>query len=282
MTLNRRLTLLVTAVPALVVALFAVLPVALSVRMSFRTFGFFKGISDRFTTANYHQVLTERYYQKAWTNSVVISAESAVITVLLGTLVGYVLWRVGGRIRGYLSAILLAPLLVSGVVRAYGWLAVGGPTGVIPKVTFGHVVLFGNAGALIIGFVHIFLPFAVIMVMTHLDSISESQLRAAANLGAGTLTIAWRIVLPNVYSTMVTAFLLVFALGITAYAIPDILGAGKILTIAQVMFIEQSFTADWPRAAALAVSLTILTFAVMTAYQLVLRQLGKTMSVVEV
>jgi putative spermidine/putrescine transport system permease protein len=250
--------------------------------MSLRTFGFFTGISDTPTASNYHQVLTESYYQKAWTNSVFISAESAVITVLLGTLVAYALWRIGGRVRGYLSAVLLAPLLVSGVVRAYGWMAVGGPTGVIPRVTFGHVVLFANAPALIVGFVHIFLPFAVIMVLTNLDSILESHLRAAANLGAGGFTIAWRIVLPNIYSTMVSAFLLVFALGITSYAIPDILGAGKLLTIAQVLYVEQSFTADWPRAAALAVSLTVLTFAVMAVYQLLLRQLGKTMSVVEV
>src|SRR5262249_9402621 len=225
-------------------------------------------------------------YIKAWMNSIVISAESAAITAVLGVLVAYLLWRIGGAIRTYMTAIILTPLLVSGVVRAYGWLAVGGPTGVLPHASkalgVGQLVLFANQAALVVAFVHIFLPFVVVMVLTNLDSIPESVIRAAANLGATQVAIVLRVVLPSVYSTMVSAFLLVFALGIASYAVPDILGAGRILTIAQVMFLEQNFTADWPRAAAQAVSLTMVTLTVMFAYQVLLRRLGKTMSVVEV
>jgi putative spermidine/putrescine transport system permease protein len=286
MTLTRRMALVVAIVPAAVVILYALAPVAFSVRMSFKSFGFFTGISDVFTTSNYQQVLTQPYYTKAWVNSVVISLESAAITACLGAFVAYVLWRIGGHVRSYMTAILIAPLLVSGVVRAYGWLAIGGPGGLIPKTTsmlgLGHWLLYGNGAALLVAFVHIFLPFMVIMVLTSLDSISPSILRAAANLGANELAVAVRVVLPNVYSTIMSGFLLVFALGIASYAIPDILGAGRIPTIAQVMYLEQNFNANWPRAAALAVSLTVVTLAVMTTYQLILRRLGKTMSVVEV
>ena len=286
MTLTRRMAVAVAILPAAVVILYALAPVAFSVRMSFKGFGFFTGISDVFTISNYQAVLTQPYYTKAWVNSVVISVESAAITACLGAFIAYVLWRVGGRVRGYMTAILIAPLLVSGVVRAYGWLAIGGPGGLIPKTTtamgLGHWLLYGNGAALLVAFVHIFLPFMVIMVLTSLDSISPSILRAAANLGANELAVAVRVVLPNVYSTIVSGFLIVFALGIASYAIPDILGAGRIPTIAQVMYLEQNFNANWPRAAALAVSLTVVTLVVMTAYQLILRRLGKTMSVVEV
>jgi len=286
MTLTRRMVVAVAAVPGAVVVLYALAPLALSLRMSFKSFGFFTGISDVFTTFNYHEILTQTYYTKAWLNSVTISLESAAVTAVLGAFIAYVLWRIGGRVRGYMTAVLIAPLLVSGVVRAYGWLAIGGPGGLIPKTTsllgLGQWMLYGNGAALLVAFVHIFLPFMVIMVLTSLDGIAPSVLRAAANLGANEVAVALRVVLPNVYSTIVSGFLLVFALGIASYAIPDILGAGRVPTIAQVMYLEQNFNANWPRAAALAVTLTLVTLVVMATYQLILRRLGKTMSVVEV
>jgi putative spermidine/putrescine transport system permease protein len=286
MILGRRQAALLTLLPGLSLLVFVVLPVALSVQMSFKTWGFFTGISDAFTSANYLQVLRDPYYVKAWTNSIVICAESALVTLAVGSLTAYMLWRVGGFVRSYGTALVLAPLLVSGVVRAYGWLAIGGPTGVVPKassaVGLGHLQLFGNQAAMVVGFVHVFMPIVVMMILASLDTIPPSIIKAGANLGAGPVAVAFRVILPNVYSTGVSAFLLVFALAMGSYAIPAILGAGKILTIAQVMFDQQTNTSNWPQAAALGISLTVVTVVVMGLYQFLLRQVGKTMSVVEV
>src|SRR5262249_15551293 len=193
------------------------------------------------------------------------------VTLVVGSLIAYMLWRVGGPVRSYGTAIVVAPLLVSGVVRAYGWLAIGGPTGIVPRassaVGLGHLQLFGNRTALIVGFVHVFMPIVVLMILASLDTVPPSIIKAGANLGAGAVSVAMRVILPNIYTTTVSAFLLVFALSIGSYAIPAILGAGKILTIAQVMFDEQTNTSDWPRAAALGISLTIVTVVVMGLYQ---------------
>src|SRR5262249_34559794 len=143
-------------------------------------------------------------YVKAWSNSIVICAESAAVTLVVGSLTAYMLWRVGGFVRAYGTALVLAPLLVSGVVRAYGWLAIGGPTGVVPRassaVGLGHLQLFGNQAALVIGFVHIFMPIVVMMVLASLDTIPPSIIKAGANLGAGPVGVALRVILPNVYS----------------------------------------------------------------------------------
>jgi putative spermidine/putrescine transport system permease protein len=286
MSLSRREAALLTLLPALSLLIYVILPVGLSVQMSFKTWGFFTGISDAFTPLNYLQVIRDPYYLKAWSNSIAICAESAAITLVIGSLTAYMLWRVGGFVRAYGTALVLAPLLVSGVVRAYGWLAIGGPTGVLPwasaAIGLGHLQLFGNQAALVVSFVHIFMPIVVMMVLASLDTIPPSIIKAGANLGAGPVGVALRVILPNIYSTGVSAFLLVFALAMGSYAIPAILGAGKILTIAQVMYDQQTNTSNWPQAAALGMSLTTVTVVVMGLYQFLLRQVGKTMSVVEV
>jgi putative spermidine/putrescine transport system permease protein len=215
-----------------------------------------------------------------------VSAESAALTVIAAALVSWVLWNVGGRYRAYLTVVILTPLLVSGIVRAYGWIAMIGPDSVADHASkslgFGPLKWMYHEPAVLIGFVHVFLPFGVLMVLTRLDSIPPNVVRAAANLGANQVQIAARVLLPQIYPVMVSTFLLVFALSMASYAIPAILGGGRVLTIAQVIFSEMTGTLDWARGAALGVLLSSLTIVVMLVYQLLASRFGQRPTVVEV
>jgi putative spermidine/putrescine transport system permease protein len=280
-------TLAVILVLPLAVELFyLVLPVATSTRMSLNTFGRLSGIHYTVDLGNYRHIISDHYYVRVWGNTARIAAESAAITVGLGAFIAYVLWGVGGRYRAYLTAVILTPLLVSGVVRAYGWIAMTGPTGSLADLTqsigLGRINLLFHEPAVIIAFIHVFLPFAVLMVLAQLDTIQPSILQAAANLGANAIQVGLRIIMPTIYPVLVSAFLLIFALAMASYAVPAILGGGRVLTIAQVILLEQNASLNWPRAAALGVSLTAFTIVVMLAYQVLLRRLGRRPAVVEV
>jgi putative spermidine/putrescine transport system permease protein len=120
------------------------------------------------------------------------------------------------------------------------------------------------------------------MMLTRLDAIPPNVVRAAANLGANPIVIAVRILLPQIFPAMLSAFLLIFALAMASYAIPAILGGGRVLTIAQVIFGEMNGTLNWPLAAALGVSLTGVTIVVMLVYQFLATRLGQRPTVVEV
>jgi putative spermidine/putrescine transport system permease protein len=276
----------VLALPLLVEVVYLLLPIAVTFRMSLFSFGRISGIHYTPSLGNYQAILHDPFYGRAWLNTLRLSAESAALTVVISALTAWVLWSVGGRYRAYLTLVILAPLLVSGIVRAYGWIAMIGPASPFDRAMsalhLGHPRILYSEPAVVIGFVHVFLPFGVLLFLARLDGIPPSVVRAAANLGAGTFQIGRRVLLPLVYPVAVSAFLLVFALAMASYAIPAILGGGRVLTVATVIFDEQNGTYDWPRAAALGVSLTVVTIVIMLVYQQIAARLGSRATVVEV
>jgi ABC-type spermidine/putrescine transport system permease subunit I len=161
---------------------------------------------------------------------------------------------------------------VSGVARAYGWIAIGGPNGPWVQGTRAlglDIPILFNENSVILSFIHTLLPLAVIQVLLRLDAIAPSLPKAAANLGANQWTTAMRVLLPLSYPALASSFLLVFALCTAAYSVPTILGGGRVLTVAQLIYREQTIIFDWPLAAALATTLTALTLMVMAGYQTV-------------
>ena len=279
MTMGRKTMLGLLALPLLVYLLFLVLPLFSMGQLSLRGYQQSTGIQNNVTLEQYRSIAGQAYYLNAWLETVRVCSLATLIAVALGAVVAYFLWKLGGRPRAYLTAILLAPLLVSGVVRAYGWIAVMGPNGMLAStgdmLGLGKPAIMFNEAAVIIGLVNVFLPYVVIMTLVCLDGISASVLKAAANLGASSWQIVWRVLLPLAYRTLVSAFLLVFALASASYSIPAVLGGGKTLTISQVIYIEQSGTLNWPRAAALGLALAVLTLVVMIAYQFLAGRLGR-------
>jgi putative spermidine/putrescine transport system permease protein len=269
--LTRRQLAAVLVAPALAYAVYLVLPALNSARLSFEGFGLITGVQEIWTLEQYHTILHDPYYLHAWLSTIVLATEGAALSLAAGSAIAYFLWRVGGRLRVYLTAVVISPMLVSGVVRAYGWIAITGPQGTLPDLTermgLGRVSVMYDQGAVLIGFVNVFSSLVVIMLLVQLDTIQPSVIRAAANIGAGTLSVAYRILLPLCYRVMVSAFLLVFALATASYALPAILGGGRILTIASIIYQEENVTLNWPRGAAVGLTLTVVTIAIMLSYQ---------------
>jgi putative spermidine/putrescine transport system permease protein len=276
----------VLVLPIAIELVYLVIPVAVTFRMSLFGFGRLSGIHYTPSLGNYRVIVDDPFYAKAWFNTLRLATESALLTVLAAAIVAWVLWSVGGRYRAWLTVVIITPLLVSGIVRAYGWIAVlstsSSADGLSVALGFGHLKILYHEPAVVLGFVHVFLPFAVLMFLTRLDGVPPSVVRAAANLGANSLQVGLRVLVPLVYPVAVSAFLLVFALAMASYAIPAILGGGRVLTIATVIFAEQNGTLNWPRAAALGVTLTAVTMVVMLGYQLIAARLGQRPAVVEV
>jgi putative spermidine/putrescine transport system permease protein len=284
--LSRSALIAVLVLPLAIELYYLIAPIAVTFRMSLFGFGRLTGIHYTPSFSNYRAIINDPFYVKAWFNTLRLAGESALLTTVVAGIVAWVLWTVGGRYRAWLTVVIITPLLVSGIVRAYGWIAMLGTNSSADSLSvalgFGHLNLLYHEPAVVLGFVHVFLPFAVLMFLTRLDAIPPSVVKAAANLGASSLQVGLRVLLPLVYPVGISAFLLVFALAMASYAIPAILGGGRILTVASVIFNEQNGTLNWPRAAALGVSLTAVTIVIMLAYQLLAARLGHRPAVVEV
>ncbi|GAB6899483.1 ABC transporter permease [Kineosporia succinea] len=194
------------------------------------------------------------------------------IVSLITVVIAYPLaWCVHTMKRGWAAAAMLfvvfSPILVSVVVRSYGWQLLLRPGGPLGETFDGW--LYHEPGV-ILALVHVELPFAVFPILSSLRGIPPEYTEAAADLGAGARQRFTRVLLPLTAPGLLSAMQLVFTLTISAFATPALLGGGRVTVLAQTIYQNIQLLA-WPLAAVQAVILLVLTLIVLTAFGLVTR-----------
>ncbi|MDD0811659.1 ABC transporter permease [Curvibacter sp. RS43] len=264
--------------PAL--SLFATLlvtPLLLTALLSFNVFDPATGVKEgAYTLAHYATVFTDSYYLGIFWRTFWTAGLTTLICVLIGAPQAYVLSRMGSPWRSILLLVVLAPLLVSVVVRAFGWSMLLGPEGLINQalmaVGIGRVKLLYTEAAVLIALVHVMLPFMIIPVWTSLQKLDPSVAQAAASLRAGPFTIARRIVLPQVLPGILSGSLIVFGLAASSFAIPGLLGGRRLKMVATIVYDEYLHELNWPQGAAVALTLLVANLIVMLSYNRLLER----------
>jgi putative spermidine/putrescine transport system permease protein len=257
--------------PALALfTLLVVLPLALTAVLSFQPFDPGLGVQPGFTLAAYGQVLGDSYYWEIFWRTGWIAALTTLLCVLIGAPEAYILSRMGRPWRSVFLLVILAPLLVSVVVRAFGWSLLLGPNGPINSTlaAFGlaKLKLLYTPAAVVVALVHVMLPFMVIPVWTSLQKLDPMVENAALALQASRWTVMRRIVLPQITPGLLSGSLIVFALSASALAIPGLLGGRRLKMVATVIYDEYLHALNWPLGAAIAVVLLLANLAVMLGY----------------
>ena len=258
---------------ALVFVVFFAVPIALlfagSVeRVDTATFH----VIERFTLYNYRRFLFDRFYLGVLGTTLRISVLVTFATLVTGYPVASYLRRAGPRERAALLLLVVSPLLVSLVIRSYGWVIVLGPRGLVNSVLTGlHLVaaplkLMYTETAVVVGLTHVFYPFMVLSIYSSLQTIDPAVVRAAQNLGASPRMTFWRVTLPLSVPGIVAGSLIVFALSVSSFVTPALLGGPWVKVVAYLAWEQNLVVLDWPFAAAISVILLALTALVMYAY----------------
>lgn len=271
-SVGKRVTPWFLSGPALILfTLLLLVPLLLTVVLSFNVYDSVTGPkSGEFTLDHYRHVFGDSYYYSIFWRTFRVSAIVAMICVVLGTAEAYVLSRMGNPWRSILLLVVLAPLLVSVVVRAFGWSMLLGSEGLFNNL----LNLFGLASikilytetAVIIGLVHVMLPFMVIPVWTSLQKLDPGVENAAYSLRASPFTTLRRIVLPQVLPGILSGSLIVFGLSASSFAIPGLLGGRRLKMVATVIYDEYLHELNWPLGAAVALILLATNLLVMLTY----------------
>ena len=247
-----------------------IVPLGLTAVLSFHVFDHATGIRPEYTLAHYIAVFTDSYYLGIFWRTLWISALVTLICVVIGAPEAYVLSRMEEPWRSILLLVVLAPLLVSVVVRAFGWSMLMGPEGLVNSalklLKLGPVKLLYTEWAIVIALVHVMLPFMVIPVWTSLQKLDASVENAAASLRASHATILRRIVLPQVMPGILSGSLIVFGLSASAFAIPGLLGGRRLKLVATIVYDEYLHELNWPLGAAIAFTLLAANLAIMLTY----------------
>ena len=261
--------------PALLLfACLLLVPLALTATLSFNVFDHATGVKNAYTLAHYAAVLTDEYYLGIFWRTFWIAGVTTLICLLIGAPEAYVLSRMGNPWRSIFLLVVLAPLLVSVVVRAFGWSMLLGPQGVInhalQAMGLGPVRILYTETAVVIALVHVMLPFMVIPVWTSLQKLDPGVENAALSLSASHFTTLRRIVLPQVMPGILSGSLIVFGLSASAFAIPGLLGGRRLKMVSTVVYDEYLHELNWPLGAALALILLLTNLLVMLSYNRVL------------
>ncbi len=211
--------------------------------------------------ASYVRVLTDVYYLGVLARTVLLSLGVTATCVLLGFPLSYFLWRAEPRVKGLLTLLVVAPVLISIVVRAYGWIVLLGDNGLLNQllVALGLVdtplQIMYSPLAVFIGLLHVQFPFMVLSILAAMERIDPFLIAAAETLGASRLRAVVSVILPLAVPGIITGTILVFTLCMTAFVTPVFLGGSGTQVMTTLVYGQFTTAFNWPLGSALAVVL---------------------------
>lgn len=233
-------------------ALLLIAPYLLLFRMSLNQYSSTRLYIEAFSLDNYLSVLTDGVYLALIRDTLWLGVLVTLATLVMGMAIAIVIARCRPTMKSILMAVVLSPLLINIVVRTYAWLVLLGEKGVINSwlvasgITSEPWALNGNLFGVVVGLTHITLPLMVLSLVSVIETIPPSNLEAAESLGAKPTRIFLRVFIPAIIPGMASGSLLVFCYTISAFITPQILGGGRVSTLATVIYDRFSFGLNWP------------------------------------
>jgi len=274
--LERRATLSLARLRTLFISPAAVLlivtlvaPSSIIVVYSLLSRGAYGGVERPFTFENYTRLL-DPLYGETFLRSLWIALVATALCLALGFPLALFIARSGARKNFFLMLVIL-PFWTSFLIRTYAWMFLLRDTGLINTalerlgLIRAPLPMLYNPGAVILGLVYGFLPFAVLPLYATIERLDPSLLEASADLGARPWTTLWRVMIPLCAPGIRAAAILVFVPCLGTYLTSDLLGGSKTILIGNL--VQNQFTAsrDWPFGAAASVAMMIFAVALLFA-----------------
>ncbi|MEV6129135.1 ABC transporter permease [Streptomyces violaceusniger] len=249
------------------------MPLLWVVRMSVNESGQGGTIRQTVSFATFAKVLGSAHWWDVIGQTVELGVLVTVCTLVVSYPIALFLARTTSRLRGLLVALAVTPLLISSVARTFGWMAILGNQGLVNKSLTGlglidePLRLANNLTGVVIASTEIYMPFAILAMISGFGRLDPELEHAAASLGAPRHTVFRRVVLPLTLPGVLTAALLVFVLSLSGYVTPRLIGGGRVFVLATEIYDQATTALDWPVAAVLSVLLLTVFGVVIVVYQ---------------
>lgn len=223
----------------------------------------------RLDSTIYQQLAADPLFQSVLLRTFRIAVEVTALVLLLAYPTAYLIWRVRPAIAGLLLALVLFPLWTSLLVRTYAWTVVLGRNGIVNQLlegtglTSGPVKILNTEVAVLIGMVHVLVPFAILPIYNALRQIDPAMMRASAILGASSIQTFRHVVLPLSLPGAIAGGVLVFVLSLGFYVTPAILGGPQAYLVANLIAQQVTLLLDFGKGAAIAFTLLLFTLGLM-------------------
>jgi len=153
----------------------------------------------------------------AW-NTLVVASVSTVVSTIIGTLLAMAMERYRFRGRGAMEGLIYLPIVVPEIVMAVALLAFSAIAFDLIKLVTGET-LRRNLATVTIGHIAFSISFVVVVVRTSLKNFDRRLEEAAADLGANSWNVFWRITFPLILPGIIGGALLAFTLSLDDFII---------------------------------------------------------------
>jgi putative spermidine/putrescine transport system permease protein len=254
-------------------------PVLNLLRMSFNEATGGGGLRNTVTLANYIAFITDPFYLGLVLQSIVFSVAVTVVTLVVSYPIALFIHRADAAWKSLLTIITISPLLVSAVVRTYGWMLILGDQGIIngPLIKLGLIDqpfrLINNTTGVFIGLVEILMPYMVLALMAGFGRLDRTFEEAALSLGASRWTTFRRVVVPLTAPGIALGCLLCFVLAVSSFITPKLLGGGRVFLLATEIYDQAIILLNWPLAATMSIIVLLIFGLALVVYTRIARAL---------
>ncbi len=216
--------------------------------------------------ANYRQFFDEPVYWLTFVRTAVYAILVTFLTFLIALPVAFYITKVvSPRRQGFLLLLLLMPFWVSELVRVYGWMILLRESGVINHFLVGlglwgqPVEMLYNDVAMVMGLVYTSMLFMAVPLVSVLESLDDSLIEAAYDLGGSIGTIVFRIIIPHAMPGIVSGSIVVFMLTLGNYLTPNLIGGKNSLWFTEQIYNQFIASFNWNQGAAFGFLLLLLS-----------------------
>ena len=207
--------------------------------------------------SNYAQFFEEPIYWRTFVRTAVYSILVTFLTFVIALPVAFYITKVvTPKFQGFLSLLLLLPFWVSELVRVYGWMILLRESGVINHflIELGilnqPVEMLYNDVTMILGLIYTSMLFMIVPLIAVLDSLDNSLIEAAYDLGANMWTILFKIIIPHATPGIVSGSIVVFMLTLGNYLTPNLMGGKNSLWFTEQIYNQFIASFNWNQGSA--------------------------------
>src|SRR5438067_12047307 len=262
---SRSYKLAVTIPPVLWVCTFLLVPYVLLFCYSFWTVTPSQTIVHQWNLNNYRELLDVPVYRQVLFRSMRIAGSVMALALLLGYPLAYYLSFYAGKRKDLLYQLVIIPLWVSYLVRAYAWKTILGSDGVLNTLLqYLHVThhplgfLLYSPFAVVLTLTHIYTPFAFLPIYASLEHIPRNLVEASHDLGASPMQTFWRVILPLSIPGVLAGATFAFVLSLGDFLAPLLLGGPSGIMISNIVVSLFGAAYNWPLGAAISLCMLVL------------------------
>ncbi len=210
-------------------------------------------------TLRYYEQVFDQIFLRVFIRSIALASATTALCLLIAYPMAYYIAVKASRYRNFLLLLVIMPLWVTFLLRAYALLTLLGPEGFVNGVLLSlgiiqqPLFLIYNETSVLLGMVYSYLPLAVLPLYSTLVRLDKTVIEASRILGAGPLKTFFKVTLPISRPGIFAAVLLTFIPAAGEFIVPSLLGGPNEVYVGTLIYNAFLAARNWNWGAAMSI-----------------------------